>query len=632
MQGAFAAVPSFPDNVTVFPDRDFVSVEGYAAHAGETALVKVTRPGAGVIGSATDVVSGGDVAFEINHPGGVCWGAGTTDKVTPDLQPGDVVSITFPNGSGDETTVSDAMVTGDMALSGTTLTVTGHVGPGVNKDFMEQRVINADLVDTPVARRDIRAIPGPMVRAAKGGYSSELVFPTDDTFAATYVFDDAPTAQIAAAADLGERAMTWQVQDADGNRQGLTIAEFGELGGPGMGGCPAGPGAQAAPPPGAASAVRATDKTVMQVKWTPVAPQPGAAAITGYSVAAIASTVTSGQQVQVGVRTNASATQSTITGLSATENYTVEVRSLAGAKMSDAFTINAAPAAPVGDTTVPTLLVNPAANPTGTTEASVVTVQSNGQIFYTIDGTPVINADLPSDTARLYTGPVPVTGPITLRVAAFDQAGNNVVLQGDYAPPAAPVTAPAAPTGLTATPGQASASLAWNAGDATATGYQVLVYDAAGTQLVAGVQPPETAARVQTVAGLTVGTTYRFSVRAKNASGLFSAESTQASATPTATTDRLTITTATWKSGDFKVVGTGSVVGGTVTVHTATAAGTIGNPIPGAVSPVTAAAAPGIGAFTLRLRNGSAPSQNPGRIFVKSSRGGVAGPFTVASK
>ncbi|KRF08958.1 hypothetical protein ASH00_04585 [Arthrobacter sp. Soil782] len=61
---------------------------------------------------------------------------------------------------------------------------------------------------------------------------------------ATYQFDDPATAQIAAAAELGERAMAWQQEDADGNRQGLTIAEFGELGGPGMGGCPAGPGDQ----------------------------------------------------------------------------------------------------------------------------------------------------------------------------------------------------------------------------------------------------------------------------------------------------------------------------------------------------------------------------------------------------
>src|SRR6478672_2825093 len=228
VQPATAAVPTFPNNVVVFPDRDFVSVEGYADHAGETATLEVTRPGVGVMGSAKAVVSGTDVAFEVNHPGGVCWGAGTSMDVTPDIKAGDVVSIRFPDGSHDETTTSSATVTQDMTLSGTTLTVTGSIGPDVVRSQMEQRIINPDLVDSPVAKRDIRALPGPLVPAARGGYSSGIDFPTATTFVATYQFDDAATAKIAAAADLGERAMSWQVEDADANRQGLTIAEFGE--------------------------------------------------------------------------------------------------------------------------------------------------------------------------------------------------------------------------------------------------------------------------------------------------------------------------------------------------------------------------------------------------------------------
>ena len=54
---ASAAVPSFPDNLVVFPDRDFVSVEGFADHAGETATLQVKR-GTTVVGSAQAVVSG----------------------------------------------------------------------------------------------------------------------------------------------------------------------------------------------------------------------------------------------------------------------------------------------------------------------------------------------------------------------------------------------------------------------------------------------------------------------------------------------------------------------------------------------------------------------------------------------
>ncbi len=63
--------------------------------------------------------------------------------------------------------------------------------------------------------------------------------------------------------------MAWQEEDADGNRQGLTIAEFGEPGGPGMGGCPAGPGDAGAPKPGTASVVRCEDKTSLQVSVEP---------------------------------------------------------------------------------------------------------------------------------------------------------------------------------------------------------------------------------------------------------------------------------------------------------------------------------------------------------------------------
>ena len=40
---ASAAVPTFPDNIVVFPDRDFVTVEGYQDHIDETATLKITR-------------------------------------------------------------------------------------------------------------------------------------------------------------------------------------------------------------------------------------------------------------------------------------------------------------------------------------------------------------------------------------------------------------------------------------------------------------------------------------------------------------------------------------------------------------------------------------------------------------
>ena len=276
--------------------------------------------------------------------------------------------------------------------------------------------------------------------------------------------------------------MNWQVEDADGNRQGLTIAEFGEAGGPGMGGCPQGPGNQAAPA-GTASAVRpASDKTTANVKWTPVAPQPGADAVTGYSVEAI-NTAT---QSVTGLRLGTTATSAKLTGLDAAADYTFEVRSQAGLKMSVPFTMGGA-----ADTTLPTLSLTPAGGTTLATavERNSVSVASNGQVFFTTDGSPAILGDAPSDNAQLLPagGSIPITAPTELNVAAFDQAGNHVEASGFYKP--VTVALPGTPGGLAGTATQNSVALTWNAVTG-ADGYQVKVYDALGVALAT--QPPVT--------------------------------------------------------------------------------------------------------------------------------------------
>ncbi len=621
---ASAAVPAFPDNVVVFPDRDFVSVEGYSEHAGETATLEVTRSGQ-VIGSSKAVVSGGDVAFEVNHPGGVCWGNNTSLQVTPDIKAGDVVSITFPDGSHDETTTSSATVTENMTRTGTTVTVNGSYGPEVNTDFIEQRIINPDLVAV-VGKRDVRALPGPLTPAPRGGYSSGMTFDAaTHTFVATYEFDTLEGATTAAAADLGERAMNWQVQDADGNRQGLTIAEFGEAGGPGVGGCPAGPSGQSAPT-GSATVVRSADKTSMQVRWTPVTPQPGADPVTGFSIDAVATTNTGGTQVQQGLRTGPGATSVTLTGLSPSESYNVEVRSMAGVKLSVPFNTTGGP----GDTTPPTMTLAPAPAAGAVTQTDKVTITSNGQVFFTTDGSPAVSGDMPSDSAQLYTGPIPVTAPVTIKVAAFDQVGNFVTAEGDFAPNPGPAL-PAAPGGLASgTVTQTAIPLTWTASpDASVTGYQVTVYAADGTTKLA-TQPPVTTVPRQTISGLTAGTTYKFTVAAKNTAGLGAESSPQLSATTAPASDRITITSAKWKAGDFRIVGTGDRLGATVQAYRVNADGSVGAPIAGATAAVVAAAPPGIGDWNIRLRAGVPPT-NPGRIIVRSSGGGQAGPFTVTN-
>lgn len=641
---AGAAVPSFPDNVVVFPDRDFITIEGYQDHIGETGLVEVKRAGK-VIGSARGVVEPGDVAFEINHPGGYCWGAGTTLKVTPDIRAGDVATVTFPNGETGDTTVGDAAVTSDAQLAGNVLTVTGRIGPNVNPAQMEQRIINPDLVDTDVARRDIRAVSGPLARAAKGGYSSSLTF-DGETFTAIYQFDDAATATIASKASLGERAMSWQVEDADGNRQGLTIAEYGEAGGPGMGGCPAGPAAQA-PPAGSFGTVRSADKKSIAVTWIPAEPVPGGDAVTGYAVEAIAP-ASGGVSTTYGARTNGAATRATLTVDPAVASYTVEVRAMTTAaapasvpRLGDPFTAQppTPPTPPANpDQIAPKLTATPApsAELGGVIFTNKVTLLSEAEadIYYTTNGDAAVTGDLPGDTAKLYTGQIDITGIGTeLKAVAFDAAGNIDTFVGLYSPAAAQ-TPLAAPASLTGTAVPAGAKLTWSA-VAGASAYQLAVVPAP-----AAGQPAPTGDLTQTVEGLNPGTKYTFTVTASD-SIRTSAASPSATVTPAAVLARVVISTGKWKATDLRISGTTNTVptAGTITFYKANTDGTASPTLVGvAGQTLTAAAAPATGStFDARFRNAAqAGATNPGTIVavLKSTAGAVLGtsaPFAVSN-
>ena len=104
------------------------------------------------------------------------------------------------------------------------------------------------------------------------------------------------------------------------------------------------------------------------------------------------------------MRLGAAATTTTLT-LDPAKQYDFEVRSLAGPRMSEAFapvTPGNTPGDP-GDVTPPTLTTNPGPRRT-MAERQVVTVTSDGDVYYTTDGSDVRPGDMPSATAKLYDG------------------------------------------------------------------------------------------------------------------------------------------------------------------------------------------------------------------------------------
>jgi hypothetical protein len=431
--------------------------------------------------------------------------------------------------------------------------------------------------------------------------------------------------------------MNWQLTDGAGNRQGLTIAEMGEPGGPGMGGCPAGPSG-VTPTAGTHGVVWGTDGTA-QVRWSPAAAQPGAAPVTGYSVEAIQKSATDGEFGVIGKRTGTAATRATLSGLTGgTDAWTIEVRALTATGVGPAFPAASGSGVPGGgtpdaDTTAPTV-----AQTRGDAGSVVLTPsEANADVYYTTDGSdPLGSGGLLSDSAVLYTGPIAITAPTTLRWVAFDAAGNHgtPTEAATFEPPAPPAaTAPAAPVGVTARPGNGSIALSWTApannGGAAVTGYTVRVTAPAGTSgtpaLVDTTVPVAAPATTVTVPNLTNGREYAFTVTATNSAGT-SPATAEVRARPG---DVVTATLVRNKAGDKRIAGSSSQGGVTVRVYQTNNPANVGNPTAaGTVSLGTATSTPAVAPATgttweLRLRTaGTIPAG--AIVWVQSTGGGTA--------
>lgn len=354
-------------NFIIFKDRDFVTVEGFYTFKGKDAITRVLRNGV-LTGAARATVNGGDVAYEVNHPGGerallfiflslpvevveepvvipalllllaystpsgYCWSAGVPGdnfpNITPDIQAGDLVTITFhePKTSADtmldvdggqsqldndgvplvKCTTLDVHITKGSGPGGSAtgfpaslgdsddlsylfesvdpssgvvnvngknkfgsfpvpcnlhtncFVIKGYaningagVGPRIIPTQLAGRIINPEMRDA-IGRRDIRAesINIFELDPQRAMYHSALIVDElENTFYQVYIFVEGGDALASSSADVqpnmelvrdggGWRIMSWELEDAAANRLCLTISEFGELGGPGLGGCP----------------------------------------------------------------------------------------------------------------------------------------------------------------------------------------------------------------------------------------------------------------------------------------------------------------------------------------------------------------------------------------------------------
>src|SRR4029077_15123942 len=115
--------PPSPFVVTIFPERDFVSVEW--DNSGKQLSFDLVRNGVVIGHAASDQVTpalttAADGVLEINHPGGLCW-AGST----PDVLPGDQL-VTTESGTANGVAATTLNVTAQQAQEvGTDLVVHG---------------------------------------------------------------------------------------------------------------------------------------------------------------------------------------------------------------------------------------------------------------------------------------------------------------------------------------------------------------------------------------------------------------------------------------------------------------------------------------------------------------------------
>ncbi|MEA2324394.1 MAG: large repetitive protein [Solirubrobacteraceae bacterium] len=408
--------PPLPHVMTVFPDRDFVSVEGYAPNTDMT--IRVVRNGL-TIGTAAGTTDG-DGLLEVNHPGGVCWQGSTPNIIGQDKV---VVTPTVTPADGDATT-TQSVVAGQAFIEKDPVTQarTGRVivkgtarkadGSPMDLGSVEQRIVNPALTSVPeVGRRDIRAVLGGDPR---GGVLSADPAGGPGAFIAVYSQFSDSTDDLLVAGQT--RVLAWQAANAGGDRLGITIHEVGEVGGPGFGGCPGGAD-YAVNDSQPANVTKALIDGGAPLGVSGVAQDADAVTVTlsdGDSsttdpVTTVTPSPATGSQTWSATFTAAEVGALKDGTLTASGEYTVGANTIRGAEHRLAKDV-IAPGAPTA---------TPGSGTYATSQAvTLARPDPASRIRFTADGTD------PTATSPLAPAQISVTSSQTIRAVAFDDVGN----------------------------------------------------------------------------------------------------------------------------------------------------------------------------------------------------------------
>jgi predicted phage tail protein len=294
--------------------------------------------------------------------------------------------------------------------------------------------------------------------------------------------------------------------------------------------------------PGPPTGLTATPGSAqVSLSWIPPASD-GGAEIIGYDV--YLGTSSHGESAVPVNSSLITATGYTVTGLTNGTTYYFTVDAVNDADLHSAASAEAS-ATPVSPTTAP-------GSPSGlTATAGNAQVSLSWTAPASDGGAQITSYDIYDGT----TGNVKTTAPVAsskgtsvtvknlangttyyFKVAAVNTVGVGPASSAASATPAAAVTKPAPPTGLTATPGHGRVILSWTApgsdGGAGISGYLIYQGISPGGEAGTPVNGAPVSATSYTVTGLTNGTTYYFKVAAVNDAKRQGNDSGEASATP----------------------------------------------------------------------------------------------------